>query len=95
MTRTGDTAWLVFVSAAIGAIVLLGLKFWQKASFPEINDPYSYTLCKDANGLTGPCPLDVPWPAEHVVLSGLIAFAVALVVGRMLVFMSRMESNRA
>jgi len=86
------------LSAAVIFLVTLGLLVWHLDTRPDPNAlRYICSDGTDANGFPidgRSCPLNYgSWPAHHWVLSALAVALVILLIGRVLLFMHRMESR--
>jgi len=88
--RKWESEWapLFGVSALVGLVIWMSCLFWRQSI-----DPKAQAISCVAGSLEKACNPSYPWPAANGVWVGLIAFAIALILGRTLIFMVRMESR--
>lgn len=102
MQRNEPTMGAMAIAAAVVALaVTLGCAIWQssaKESSQEAAQRATENLQSVINDMASgkrhtdiPPPPPPPWPAQHPILSGVIAFFAVLILGRLYIFMLRVE----
>ncbi len=83
-----EMALYVFLCTLIGSIAGFAALVWHNVSRENLHD-----ACARDGTAAAFCRLSLPWIAMHPIWTGLIVFGAALVIGRALLFMHRMESR--